>query len=57
MSSSSHRVESVRLDANRVRIETRSGLDVMLFANEQVPVDRASLAEVSNLAGIYQLGG
>ncbi len=37
MSTSNPRVEAVRLDANRVRIETSSGLDVTLFANERVP--------------------
>ena len=54
MSTSSPRVEAVRLDANRVRIETPSGLDVTLFANARVPVDRASLAELDAVSGIVE---
>jgi tRNA-splicing ligase RtcB len=46
------RVDARRVDAVRVRIDTPSGLDIQLFANESVPVDRASLAEVGTLSGI-----
>src|SRR5215831_10411319 len=52
MSTTNTRVEAHRLDAARVRIDTPSGLDIALFANEQVPVDRASLAEIGTLSGI-----
>lgn len=41
-----------RLDKNRVRIITESDLDIILFANEQVPVDRASLAEAATISEI-----
>lgn len=52
MQPQTQRVEAVRLDANRVRIANASGLDIILFANEDVPVDRASIAEVANIAAI-----
>lgn len=52
MSRKSTRVEAQRLDPVRVRLANASGLDVLLFANDRVPVDRASLAEVANLAAI-----
>ena len=41
-----------RLDANRIKLITESGLDIILFANEQVPVDRASLSEVATISEI-----
>jgi RNA-splicing ligase RtcB len=46
------RVDACRVDAVRVRIDTPSGLDIQLFANASVPVDRASLAEVGTLSAI-----
>ena len=46
------RIDACRIDAVRVRIDNPSGLDIELFANESVPVDRASLAEVGTLSGI-----
>src|SRR5438045_6590130 len=52
MSNTTPRVDAQRVDAVRVRIDTPSGLDITLFANEHVPVDRASLAEVGTLSGI-----
>ena len=52
MSVLSKHPQAERLDSTRVRIHNRAGLDITLFANEQVPVDRASLAEVSNIAAI-----
>ena len=52
MSNKTPRIEPQRVDAVCVRIDTPSGLDVTLFANENVPVDRASLAEVGTLSGI-----
>lgn len=52
MPTPSNRVEATRIDAVRVRIDNPSGLDVQLFANERVPVDRASLAEVGTLCGM-----
>jgi tRNA-splicing ligase RtcB len=48
----SMRLDVRRLDENRLRIDTDSGLDIVLFANEQVPIDRASLAEISALSGL-----
>ena len=52
MSTQASRVEAHRLDAYRVRINVPSGLPVTLFASEQVPIDRASVAELSSLGGI-----
>src|ERR1700683_1346912 len=46
------RVDVRGVDGVRVRIDTPSGLDILLFAKESVPVDRASLAEVGTLSGI-----
>src|SRR6185437_13562880 len=37
------------------RLQTDSGLDIILFANEQVPVDRASLQEVQTISEIKTL--
>jgi len=51
----SNRIGTTRLDANRVRLQTDSGLDIILFANEQVPVDRASLQEVQTISEIKTL--
>lgn len=45
-------IETKRIDENKVLIETPSGLPVTLFANEQVPIDRASLSEVYNISSI-----
>ncbi len=47
-------VRTERLDANRLRLITDSGLDIVLFANEQVPVDRASLQEVATISEIKE---
>ena len=52
MAAADVRVDAYRVDAVRVRIDNPSGLDIELFANESVPVDRASLAEVGTLSGI-----
>lgn len=46
------RVEAVRIDDNRLRIENPSGLDAMLYANPRVPIDRASIASLGGLSGI-----
>lgn len=46
------RVEAQRVDGVRVRLNTPSGVDIQLFANESVPVDRASLVEVGTLSEI-----
>lgn len=54
MSTTNPRVDAVRLDANRLRIETPSGLDVILYANASVPIDRASLADVGALSGVVE---
>ncbi len=43
-------VETHRLDTNRVRLSTDP--DIILFANEAVPIDRASLREVTTIAEI-----
>lgn len=48
----SNHIGTTRLDTNRVRLQTDSGLDIILFANEQVPVDRASLQEVQTISEI-----
>lgn len=47
-------IRTERLDYNRVRIITPSGLDIILYANEQVIIDRASLAEVATISGIAE---
>ena len=47
-------VETKRLDANRVSILNEFGLDITLFANEEVPVDRASLLEARQLGEIAE---
>jgi tRNA-splicing ligase RtcB len=52
MATTDVRTDACRVDAVRVRIDNPSGLDITLFANESVPVDRASLAEVGTLSGI-----
>jgi tRNA-splicing ligase RtcB len=43
-------VQTERLDQNRIRI--LSDLEIVLFANEQVPVDRASLQETLTISEI-----
>lgn len=43
-------VQTERLDPNRIRI--LSDLDLILFANEQVPVDRASIQETLTISEI-----
>lgn len=48
----SNHIGTERLDSNRVRIITDTDLDIILFANEQVPVDRASLQEIATIAEI-----
>ena len=50
MAAADVRVDACLVDAVRVRIENPSGLDIELFANESVPVDRASLAEVGTFS-------
>jgi tRNA-splicing ligase RtcB len=52
MAAADVRIDACRIDAVRVRIDNTSGLDIELFANESVPVDRASLAQVGTLSGI-----
>ena len=52
MSNTNTRVSARRIDANQVSIDTGAELDIRLFANEQVPIDRASLAEIAQLSGI-----
>lgn len=48
------RVSAVRLDATRLRIDTPSGLDIALFANADVPIDRPSLDEIGTLSAIAE---
>ena len=45
-------IGTLRLDNNRIRLLSDTDLDIILFANEQVPVDRASLQEVATIAEI-----
>ena len=46
-------MESIcRLDAHRVQIINPNGVDVTLFANADVPVDRRSVAEIVSFTGI-----
>lgn len=46
-------VQTHRIDENRVRISTDNGLDIVLFANQDVPIDRASLRESVGIAQIH----
>jgi tRNA-splicing ligase RtcB len=41
-----------RLDANRLRVHTRGGLDIVLYANESVFLDAASVDEIVSFATI-----
>jgi tRNA-splicing ligase RtcB len=50
--SMTNNIRTERLDQNRIRVITSSNLDIILFANEWVPVDRASLHEVVTISGI-----
>lgn len=43
-------VKTTRLDLNRIKID--SDLDVVLFANEDVPIDRASIQEIATILEI-----
>jgi RNA-splicing ligase RtcB len=43
-----------RLDANRLRIRTPANLDIVLYANEQVYLDAASVDEIRAFA-VYPL--
>ena len=52
MSFTSSKVELRRIDAAFVQVDTPSGLDIRLFANERVPVDRASIAEIAALSEV-----
>lgn len=45
-------VQTRRLDANRVKVETDNGLDIILFANSDVSIDRQSLRETRGIAQI-----
>lgn len=45
-------IKLTRIDANRISVVTPSGLDITLFANEQVPIDRGSIAEIATISGI-----
>lgn len=43
-----------RLDANRVRVNNRHGIDATLFANEQVPVEAAAVTELLGLLELQE---
>ena len=43
-----------RIDANRIRVHTRNHLDVVLFANEDVFLDAASVDEILSFASIAE---
>ncbi len=45
-------IKTLRLDKNRVKILSDSELEITLFANENVPIDRASLQEISTISEI-----
>jgi len=49
---SRQRVEPIRVDPNQILLDTPSGFDMRLFANEEVPIDRASLAEAAAMSEI-----
>ena len=46
-------VETCRIDENRIRVSTDNGLDIVLFANKDVPIDRASLRETIGISKIH----
>lgn len=46
-------VETYRIDENRIRVSTDNGLDIVLFANKDVPIDRASLRETIGISKIH----
>lgn len=48
----SNYIGTLRLDANRIKLQTDTDLDIVLFANEQVPIDRASIQEVQTISEI-----
>lgn len=49
-----HFVETNRLDENRLRIVNKNNLDINLFANAEVPIDRASLRETIGISALAE---
>lgn len=47
-----HFVETNRLDENKLSVVNDNGLDIKLFANTEVPIDRASLRETVGISAI-----
>jgi len=43
-----------RLDANRVRVNNKHGIDAVLFANAQVPVEAAVVTELLGLLDLQE---
>jgi tRNA-splicing ligase RtcB (3'-phosphate/5'-hydroxy nucleic acid ligase) len=43
-----------RLDASRVQVENPHGIDAVLFANEQVPVESAAVTELLEMLDLHQ---
>ena len=43
-----------RLDANHVRVDNQHGIDAILFANEQVPVESAAVTELLELLDLQE---
>jgi tRNA-splicing ligase RtcB len=43
-----------RLDATRVQVDNRHGIDAVLFANEQVPVEAAAVTELLELLELQE---
>lgn len=43
-----------RVDANRVQIDNPHGIDAVLFANEQVPVETAAVTELLELLDLHE---
>ncbi len=44
-----------RLDATRLRVNNARGVDAVLFANEQVPVEGAAVTELIEFLGLQQI--
>ena len=48
------KVTAERIDPFTLKVNTASGLDIRLFASEEVPIDRASLAEIDSISQLGQ---
>jgi tRNA-splicing ligase RtcB len=43
-----------RIDASRVHIENTYGINAVLFANEQVPVESAAVTELLEMLNLHK---